>query len=117
MNNVIFPEIWIHNLLILKKFKIRKPIILAIIQQAPRGIYRCPHFPFGFKKMKGLSNRESVIDALDGLNSFNIGLGQPLHLSAKRHQASHRVLPTVLKKGKFVTFEWKDFSRIMKTEK
>jgi len=34
LNNVIFREIGIHNLLILKKFKIRKTVILAIIQQA-----------------------------------------------------------------------------------
>jgi len=69
------------------------------------------------EKIKGLPNRESVIDALDGLNSFDIGLGQPLHLSAKRHQASHRVWPTVLKKGKFVPFEWNDIASMMKPRK
>ena len=74
-------------------------------------------FLTALKKIKGLPNRESVIDALDGLNSFDIGLGEPLHLSTKRHQASHRVWPTVLKNGKFVTFEWKDIGRIMKSGK
>ena len=71
-------------------------------------------FITALKKIKGLPNRENVIDALDGLNSFDIGLGEPLYLSTKRHQASHRVWPTVLKNGKFVTFEWKDIGRIMK---
>ena len=69
------------------------------------------------EKIKGLPNRESVIEALDGLNSFDMGLGKPLHLSAKRHQASHRIWPTVLKKGKFVPFEWKDIASMMKSGK
>ena len=69
------------------------------------------------EKIKGLPNRESVIEALDGLNSFDMGLGKPLHLSAKRHQASHRIWPTVLKKGKFVPFKWKDIASMMKSGK
>jgi branched-chain amino acid transport system substrate-binding protein len=57
-------------------------------------------------KIKGSPTREGVVDALEGLGQFDIGLGEPLHLSRAEHQASHRVWPTLLKRGQFVPFQW-----------
>jgi len=69
------------------------------------------------ENLKGTPNRESVINALQGLNEFDLGLGKPLHLSPTRHQASHRVWPTILLKGKFVPFVWEDIRKVIKSGK
>ena len=63
---------------------------------------------------KGKISRESVIDALEGLKKFDIGLGHPLYLSPKEHQATHRVWPTILQKGEFVPFQWATIRRLTK---
>jgi branched-chain amino acid transport system substrate-binding protein len=55
-------------------------------------------------KIQGLPTREAVVDALEGLGQFDLGLGEPLHLSRTEHQASHRVWPTLLREGRFVPF-------------
>jgi branched-chain amino acid transport system substrate-binding protein len=58
------------------------------------------------EKIAGAPTREAIIDALEGLGEFDIGLGEPLHLSRTEHQASHRVWPTLLTGGRFVPFQW-----------
>ena len=63
--------------------------------------------------MRGTPTRESIIDALEGLGEFDIGLGHSLHLSPTEHQASHRVWPTILKKGDFVPFQWADIDKLV----
>ena len=50
-----------------------------------------------------------MIDALDALGDFDLGLGEPLHISG-RHQASHRVWPTIIRKGRAVPFAWSELS-------
>ncbi len=35
--------------------------------------------------VKGPFTRESIVDALEGLDSFDIGLGEPLHLGKTNH--------------------------------
>ena len=67
--------------------------------------------------VKGQPTRESVIDALEELKNFDIGLGHTLNLTAKKHQASHRVWPTILRNGEFVPFEWRDVVKVMKEGK
>ncbi len=62
----------------------------------------------------GEPSRENIIDALEGLGEFDLGLGQPLVLGPGEHQACHRVWPTVLKDGAFVPFQWKDLTQLMK---
>jgi branched-chain amino acid transport system substrate-binding protein len=54
----------------------------------------------------GSVTRESVIDSLEGLGSFDIGLGVPLHLGPDDHQASHTVWPTILRGGRIEPLEW-----------
>ncbi len=52
--------------------------------------------------------REEVIDRLEALGSFDLGVGSPLLLSPDDHQASHRVWPTVIRNGEVVAFRWED---------
>jgi ABC-type branched-subunit amino acid transport system substrate-binding protein len=58
--------------------------------------------------------RENIIDALEQLGNFDIGLPQPLHLGADEHQASHGVWPTILKHGSYQPFDWKDIPRLLR---
>jgi branched-chain amino acid transport system substrate-binding protein len=62
--------------------------------------------------IRGAPTREAVVDALEGLGKFDLGLGEPLHLSRTEHQASHRVWPTLLKEGRFVPFQWSDLKAL-----
>ncbi|MBW2108384.1 MAG: ABC transporter substrate-binding protein [Deltaproteobacteria bacterium] len=57
--------------------------------------------------IKGRLTREAVVDALEALGEFDLGLGVPLRLGPSQHQACHVVWPTMLKSGKVVPFEWK----------
>jgi branched-chain amino acid transport system substrate-binding protein len=68
------------------------------------------------EKIKGSPTREAVVDALEGLGQFDIGLGEQLYLSRTEHQASHRVWPTILKEGRFVPFQWTDITALLKVE-
>ena len=74
-------------------------------------------FVKALENVQGQPTRENVIDALEGLKTFNMGLEKPLHLTVKKHQASHRVWPTILRNGQFVSFKWKDISKVLKSGK
>ena len=67
-------------------------------------------------KIQGLPTRDAVVDVLEGLGQFDIGLGEPLYLSRTEHQASHRVWPTLLKGGQFVPFQWSEITTLVKGE-
>ena len=67
-------------------------------------------------KIEGRLTREAVVDALEKLGQFDIGLGEPLNLSSNEHQASHRIWPTILKDGGFVPFQWDDIGHLLKNE-
>ena len=67
-------------------------------------------------KIQGTLTREAIVDALEGLGKFDIGLGESLYLSRTEHQASHRVWPTILKAGRFVPFRWSDITALSKGE-
>jgi ABC-type branched-subunit amino acid transport system substrate-binding protein len=56
--------------------------------------------------VEGDITRESVIDALEGLGEFDIGLGVKLELGPGEHQASHTVWPTILKGGRIQPLDW-----------
>lgn len=51
-------------------------------------------------------DRDSIVDALIALGTFEIGLGEPLCLSSDDHQASHAVWPTVVRGGEIVPTRW-----------
>ncbi|WP_299372256.1 ABC transporter substrate-binding protein [uncultured Kiloniella sp.] len=58
--------------------------------------------------IEGEPDRENIIDALENLGEFDIGLGQKLFYNREHHQASHKVWPTSLRQGEFVPFDWKN---------
>jgi branched-chain amino acid transport system substrate-binding protein len=65
------------------------------------------------EKIQGPPTREAIVDALENLGKFDIGLGEPMHLSSTDHQASHRVWATVLKDGRFLPFQWSDIKALV----
>jgi branched-chain amino acid transport system substrate-binding protein len=67
-------------------------------------------------KIQGSPTREAVVDALEGLGQFDIGLGESLYLGRSEHQASRRVWPTILKGDRFVPFQWSDITALLKGE-
>lgn len=67
-------------------------------------------------KIEGQLTRETIVDALEKLGQFDIGLGEPLNLSPNEHQASHRIWPTILKDGGFVPFQWDNIGHLLKNE-
>jgi branched-chain amino acid transport system substrate-binding protein len=66
------------------------------------------------EKIQGPPTREAVVDALEGLGQFDMGLGYQLHLSRFEHQASHQVWPTILNGVRLVPFQWSDIATLLK---
>jgi ABC-type branched-subunit amino acid transport system substrate-binding protein len=63
------------------------------------------------QKMESEPTRESIIDTLEGMGDFHIGLGNPLHLDKEEHQACHYIWPTIIQKGKVVPFQWEQLRK------
>ncbi len=63
------------------------------------------------ENINGEINRETVIDALEGLGSFDMGLGSNLTINKNEHQASHKIWPTIMKDGKFVPLNWAELKQ------
>ncbi|MBF0126472.1 MAG: ABC transporter substrate-binding protein [Magnetococcales bacterium] len=51
-------------------------------------------------------DREALVDALENLRDFDLGIGVPVHFSKDDHQASHKVWPTRLERGEFQPLDW-----------
>jgi branched-chain amino acid transport system substrate-binding protein len=64
----------------------------------------------------GQPTRESIVDALEALGDFDLGLGNRLKLAKDAHQASHSVWPTILANGTFVPLKWAALSEALKKE-
>jgi ABC-type branched-subunit amino acid transport system substrate-binding protein len=62
----------------------------------------------GLEPIEGPLTKEGVVNGLEGLGEFDIGLGQRLHLGPNEHQACHRVWPTILRGGEAVPFQWEE---------
>jgi ABC-type branched-subunit amino acid transport system substrate-binding protein len=58
------------------------------------------------QSIDGPVTRESVVDALEALGDFDVGLGVPLRLAPDEHQASHTVWPTVLRAQRIEPLDW-----------
>jgi branched-chain amino acid transport system substrate-binding protein len=58
------------------------------------------------RTIDGPVDRESLIDALEELRSFDIGLEERLELSASAHQACHAVWPTVIRENRIEPLTW-----------
>lgn len=60
-----------------------------------------------------MPTRETVIDALEGMGKFDIGLGHELELGSGNHQACHGVWPTVIRNGRVVPFAWSELASLV----
>lgn len=60
------------------------------------------------KTIQGPLTKEGIVNALEELGEFDMGLGQRLRLGPKDHQACHRVWPTILRGGKAVPLQWEE---------
>ncbi len=65
------------------------------------------------ERIEGEPGRESLIDALEGLGDFDLGLGHPLRLGPDHHQASHVVWPTRLQGGELIPFAWEEIGNLL----
>jgi branched-chain amino acid transport system substrate-binding protein len=68
----------------------------------------------GMESIQGPLTREAVVDALEGLGEFDVGLGETLRLGPYHHQASSGIWPTVLNGGKVVPFEWQSLATMFR---
>jgi ABC-type branched-subunit amino acid transport system substrate-binding protein len=59
-------------------------------------------------------SREGVVAALEGLGTFDLGLGLPLRLDSDEHQASHHVWATRLENGALLPFRWEDIGTLLR---
>ena len=59
------------------------------------------------RSIKSDIDRESIVNALEDLNSFRIGIDSPLTLSSTTHQACHQVWPTVIQRDRILPLDWK----------
>lgn len=90
----------------MKKFSFnKKPGFISL-----EGYIAAKIFVEGLKNSQEPINRESIIDGIENLGTKDIGIDTPIHLSKTEHQASHNVWPTILKKGKFVPFDWSELN-------
>lgn len=64
-----------------------------------------------------LPTREALVDAIESLGAFDIGLGASLALSPKRHQASDQVWPTVVRSGHAVALRWEELRQAPESRK
>ncbi|MGK2945811.1 MAG: ABC transporter substrate-binding protein, partial [Desulfuromonadales bacterium] len=65
----------------------------------------------GMQKAPAELTRENLIEGLEQLGDFDLGLGINLQLNAAQHQASHHVWPTQLKKGEVVSASWAEIAK------
>ena len=63
-------------------------------------------FVQGLRRAGSGATRESVVDALESMGTFDIGIGAPLNLSQGEHQASHHVWVTRIQDQKLVPLDW-----------
>lgn len=70
-------------------------------------------FLLAVSSISGPLTRGSVINALENLGEFDLGLGVPLRLGPEEHQASHSVWPTIIRNGKVVVFNWERLANLL----
>jgi len=65
----------------------------------------------GVQKVEGELNREKLVDGLESIKEVDLGIGTPITLNKTEHQALHRIWPTQVKGGKWVSVEdWQGVS-------
>ncbi|WP_454780404.1 ABC transporter substrate-binding protein [Legionella sp. WA2022007384] len=56
--------------------------------------------------------REGIVDVMEHLNDVDIGIGISISYDKNNHQALHTVWPTILRNGKFTSFEWTELNPV-----
>jgi ABC-type branched-subunit amino acid transport system substrate-binding protein len=64
------------------------------------------------QNISGEINRASILEGLEKLGKFDIGLNIPLEISRKEHQASQRIWPTIIRKGQVLPFNWEQLQNM-----
>ena len=68
-------------------------------------------FTEGLKKAGPNLTRESLVDALEKVQNYDLGIGPKVSYSKQNHQAMNQIWPTVAKGGKFVELKsWKELT-------
>ena len=67
------------------------------------------------ERIPGTPTREGIVDALEAMDGFDVGLGrqEKLAYGPRDHDASHCVWPTVLRDGALVPFAWGDATQLL----
>jgi ABC-type branched-subunit amino acid transport system substrate-binding protein len=63
-------------------------------------------------RIEGEISRKNIINALNGLEEFDLGLGIILKISQTEHQASHQIWPTIIRKGEIHSFDWNQLQNL-----
>lgn len=58
--------------------------------------------------------KEGLIDVMQNMRDVDIGIGIPINYDKNNHQALHMVWPTILRNGKFTSFEWTELRSFVK---
>ncbi|WP_058521995.1 ABC transporter substrate-binding protein [Legionella tucsonensis] len=58
--------------------------------------------------------REGLIDVMQNMRDVDIGIGILISYDKNNHQALHTVWPTILRNGKFTSFEWTELHSFVK---
>ena len=67
----------------------------------------------GMAKVPAELDRENLIEGLERLGDFDLGLGTPLQLNSAQHQASRHVWPTLLKNGQVFSSSWAEIRGLL----
>ena len=65
----------------------------------------------------GPLDREKLVDALEGLGTFDLGLGVSLLLSPEQHQACQQVWGTYFRHGKILPFSWSQLPGLLDSKR
>ena len=69
------------------------------------------------ERIPGPPTREGIVDALEGLGQFDLGLGETLKLGPRDHQACHRVWLTRFQNATFAPFQWAGIGELLATQR
>jgi branched-chain amino acid transport system substrate-binding protein len=64
-------------------------------------------------RIDGQISRKSIINALEGLGEFDLGIGITLTISQTEHQASHQIWPTIIREGEILPFGWNQLQDLL----
>ena len=68
-------------------------------------------FTTGLQRSSQPLTRESIIDSIEALGTFDIGLGQPVQYGQTSRQGSHTVWPTIICNGQFKLIDWSQLTQ------